>query len=63
MMKFFTNNGAAINSASTTIEAMVPNAMYFFGTASTAGASVTISCNALMIRLASRRHGRTGHWV
>src|ERR1700760_2626408 len=48
MMKFFTNSGKAISSASTISEVPAPNVIARFGTASSAGAAVT-SCTALML--------------
>src|ERR1700722_16361154 len=49
MMKFFTNSGVTINSASTISDVPVPSVIARFGTASIAGAAVTTSCTALML--------------
>ena len=49
-MKFFTNTGTTSSAASTTSEVPQPSVMARFGTASTAGASVTTSSAALMIK-------------
>ncbi len=59
-MKFFTNIGPMISNASISNDAPVPSVMAFFGTASTAGASLATSSTALMIKLASRWDGQTG---
>ncbi|MGY4431424.1 hypothetical protein ACVWWO_003901 [Bradyrhizobium sp. F1.13.1] len=51
-MKFLTNIGTINSTASTNREVPVPSVIARFGTASTAGASVTTSSAALMIKLA-----------
>jgi hypothetical protein len=63
MMKFFTSSGATSNTTRITNEVPKPSVMARFGTASTAGASVTTSSTALMIKLASRWAGQTAQPV